>query len=91
MIVSEKLALEVEFKTGTGNRGLNATKKQVHFIKYWRNIIVRMGSPRGKIANVLDCNIVVSKYEPQSCYDVHFQNNIFRKAWTLQSLQLLVK
>ena len=27
----------------------------------------------GVVANVLDCNIVVSEFELQSCYYVHFQ------------------
>ena len=33
----------------------------------------------GGMANVLDCNIVVSEFEPQSCYYVHFGTNTLGK------------
>ena len=33
----------------------------------------------GVVANVLDYEIVISEFEPQSSYYVHFQTNIFRK------------
>ena len=36
-------------------------------------------SPRGVVVNVLDCDIVVSKFEIQSWYYVHFQTNAFGK------------
>ena len=32
-------------------------------------------SPRGVVAYVLDCDIVVSKFEQQSCYYIHFGTN----------------
>ena len=35
--------------------------------------------PRGVVANVLQCDIVVSEYELQSRYYVHFYANIFGK------------
>ena len=41
------------------------------------NQICKTGSPYDTVANVLDCNIIVSKFKLQSCYYVHFQiNNI---------------
>ena len=33
------------------------------------------GSPRGVVANVLNCDSVVSEFELQSCYYVHFWIN----------------
>ena len=37
------------------------------------------GSPRGLVANVLDCDIVVSEFEFQLRYYVHFWTNILEK------------
>ena len=37
------------------------------------------GSPHAEVVNVLDCEIVVSEFEPQSCYYVHFRTNTRRK------------
>ena len=34
-----------------------------------------MENPRGVVANVLSCNIVVSAFEFQSRYYIHFQTN----------------
>ena len=34
---------------------------------------------RGVVDNLLDCDIVVSEFEPQLQYSVHFQTNRFRK------------
>ena len=33
----------------------------------------KVESPRCVVANVLDCDVVVSKFEPQSHYYVHFR------------------
>ena len=54
---------------------------------------------RGVVANVLDCDIEVSKFEPQSPYDVPFQtitiqkgmNSLIHKAvgWILPRLSFL--
>ena len=41
------------------------------YFKYY--LIVWVVSPRGVVANVLDCEIVVSKFERQSHYYVHFR------------------
>ena len=35
---------------------------------------------RGVVANVLDCNIVVSEFELQSRYYVHFHTNTITKS-----------
>ena len=37
------------------------------------------GGLRGVMVKVLDCGIVVHEFEPQSCYDVHFQTNTLGK------------
>ena len=37
------------------------------------------GSPYGVVANVLDCNYVVSEFKLQVHYYVHFQSNILGK------------
>ena len=40
------------------------------YLPYWVSICVS-----GEVANVLDCDIVVSKFKFQSSYCVHFQTN----------------
>ena len=35
----------------------------------------KVGSPYGVLAYVLDCDIEVSKFEPQSFYYIHFRTN----------------
>ena len=42
-------------------------------------------SPRCAVANVLDCNILVSEFELQSYYSIHVRINILGKAQTLFS------
>ena len=37
------------------------------------------GSPYGRVANMLDCNIVVSKFKIQSCNYIHFSVNTLRR------------
>ena len=37
-------------------------------------------NPRGVVANVLYCDIVVSEFELQLCYYIHFRTNARRKA-----------
>ena len=37
------------------------------------------GSSRGIVANMLNCNIVLSEFELQLCYYIHFQTNTLRK------------
>ena len=36
-------------------------------------------NPYDALANMLDCNIVVSKFQLQSTYYIHFKANTFRK------------
>ena len=36
-------------------------------------------SPRGVVANVLDCNIVINEFELQSCYYIDFRTNTLGK------------
>ena len=36
------------------------------------------GSLRGVVANVKDYDVIVSEFEPQSCYYVHFRTNFLR-------------
>ena len=43
------------------------------------------------VANVQDCDIVVSKFDLQSRYYVPFRTNSFRNVWTPYSFQLWVK
>ena len=48
--------------------------------RYMFFFIIRIGgSSRGVVDNVLDCDIVVSEFELQSRYDVHFRSNIIKK------------
>ena len=47
------------------------------------NFIFWLGCPRGVVANVLDCDIIVHKFEHQSRYYVHFQINTLRKGMNL--------
>ena len=37
------------------------------------------GCPRGVMVTAIDCGIVVSEFEPQSRYDVHFRANTLGK------------
>ena len=53
-------------------------------IEYWR-------VPHGVMVNVLDYNIIVSKFEFQSGYYIHFQPNILGKDMNPLSFQLWVK
>ena len=39
-------------------------------------------SPRGVVANVLDCNISVTEFKPLSRYYVHIPTNILEKGIT---------
>ena len=39
----------------------------------------KVGCPRGVMAKVINCGIVVSEFILQSCYYVHFRANIFGK------------
>ena len=36
------------------------------------------------VTNVLDCDIIVSKFELQLCYYVHFQTNTLEKGMNLR-------
>ena len=33
------------------------------------------------MANMLDCGIIVTEFEFQLCYYIHFQTNTFGKGW----------
>ena len=46
------------------------------------------GSPNGVVANALDCDIVVSQFELESGYYIHFRCNTLRKGMNLLSSQL---
>ena len=37
------------------------------------------GCPRGVMVKAMDCGIVVSEFELQSCYYVHFRSNTLGK------------
>ena len=50
---------------------------------------VKRRSPRSVMVNVQDCDIVVSKFELQSHYYVHFWINKFGKAMKLHSLPVI--
>ena len=41
--------------------------------------VVNIGGPRGVMVKAMDCGIVVSEFELQSCYYVHFRANTLGK------------
>ena len=43
-------------------------------------IVIELGSLREVVAKALDWEIVVSEFEPQSCYYIHFRTNILGKS-----------
>ena len=65
----------------------NHNIRQEHITKQekWYFKGSKWGSPRGVVANVLDCDFIVSGFEFQSHYYVRFRTNTKRKAWTLLS------
>ena len=52
---------------------VNACNQKSRHRKYilQANTRITKGNPRGDVANVLDCSIIVSGFELQSCYCVH--------------------
>ena len=42
-----------------------------------------VGSPRVVVVNMLNCNIVVSEFEPQLSYYVHFYTNNLREGMSV--------
>ena len=42
-------------------------------------ILIKVGCPRGVMVKAMDCGIVVSEFELQSRYYVHFRANTLRK------------
>ena len=48
-------------------------------VRIWDELLGSEGSLYCVAANVMDCDIVVSEFEFQSCYYVHFYINIFEK------------
>ena len=47
------------------------------------NLMFLRGCPHGVMVKVLDCGIVVSKFELQSRYDVHSRTNTLGKGMNL--------
>ena len=45
---------------------------------------VGVWSPHGMMANMLDCNIIVSEFELQPYYYIHFQTNTLWKGWLVE-------
>ena len=45
-------------------------------------VIKMRGSPYGIMVNMLDCNILVSEFEPQSHFYAYFQTNTLGKSVT---------
>ena len=43
------------------------------------NSIQTRGCPRGVMVKAMDCGVVVSEFELQSCYYVYFRANTFGK------------
>ena len=39
-----------------------------------------LGIPHGVVVNMLDCDIIASKFELQSWYYIHFQTNTYGKS-----------
>ena len=63
---------------------MNIDPTKLHSITNWTG-----GSPCGVVANVLDCDIIVSKFEQKSYYFVHFRTNTLGEGVELPpSLQL---
>ena len=50
---------------------------------YTRYTAVAGGDPCSVVANMLDCDIVVSKFDVQSRYYVHFWTNTFKQSMSL--------
>ena len=53
-------------------------------LSFWRSeefkvLLHYQQSLHGIVANMLDYNIIVSKFELQSCYRIHFQTNALGK------------
>ena len=55
------------------------------------NLLGKEGNLCGEVANVLDCKIVVSEFELQSLYYVHFRANNPEKGMNSSSLHLWIK
>ena len=55
----------------------------------WHIFIWALGIPSGVVANVMDCKIIVSKFELQSRYYVSFQVHNFGKSWKTSILQTI--
>ena len=49
----------------------------------------KRGNPRGVVANVLDCDIVVSEFELLSRYYVHFRTNALGKGMNFTYLPVI--
>ena len=52
-------------------------ERKIEFNEFWFIIFITSwgGGPCSFVANMLDCYIVVSKFELQMCYYIHFQTN----------------
>ena len=46
-------------------------------------LMLLKGSPHGVVVNVLDCDFVVSEFELQLPYYIHFRTNAFGKGMNL--------
>ena len=71
-----------------------STVRQVRFIlvlKTWSSLVTGSGCRRGVMVKAIDCRIVISEFELQSRYYVHFRANTLGKVWTPLSSQLWVK
>ena len=69
---------------GSPNSGKKIRLRNIHINKHFIDYLLRSllvllsiykGNLRGKVANVLDCDIVVSEFELRSCYYVYFRTN----------------
>ena len=50
-----------------------------HITVYKLLVLDKGGCPHNVVANMLDCDIVVSEFKLQSCYYIHFQTNTLGK------------
>ena len=41
--------------------------------------LIKSGGPHTVVANLLDCDIVISKFQLQSCYYIHFQTYLWER------------
>ena len=57
----------------------------------WSSNFRRSWGPDGIVSNMLNCDMAVSNFELQSCYNIHFRTNIRKKGMKPLTPQFWVK